>query len=516
MALSTNGTVRKEEEKERRVEFDFVKGSRISIPEDMTLEEAAKSIDRQIEEDSVIVNINEPIDAFPMDGAVALMKSLKQKYGWTHLVPKMEFWGPRPPTMISVQIGPGQNDRIQVPWGQCQIPKVDGTIETGIYYDDEVPKFKISGQVKRKDERTVHEIARMVREFVKNESIYRRKAIKIDFRDSSGERKTFDQMDSPKFMNLTSLENQEPIFSRKVENAIRINIFNPIRYTDRCRQKGASLNKGIMLGGPFGTGKTLTSYQAARLAMQHGWTFLYVEDVRDLDLAINFARLYQPCILFGEDADRVASGPRTPAMDKLLNIMDGVESKGEQALIKVLTTNHIEHINRAFLRPGRIDAVINVVPPDAEACVRIVKKYVARGGCILEGADEEIGSSIQSLVGATASFFSTMVDQAKLSAIETMNDDDAQIIIRPEDLRVASEGMVPHAKLINPEHGKKNLLDLEGEETTHDPLNFAMNIITQKIAESFLDNMTSPKTLQKVITKEMKRRRGHGGDPSMN
>jgi transitional endoplasmic reticulum ATPase len=515
LGASTNGTTHKEDKEERRIDFEFVKGSRIAIPEDMTMEEAAKAIDRQIEEDSVIVNINEPIDAFPHDGAVALMKALKAKYGWTHLVPKdMGFWGTKPPTMISVEVGPGPNDRIQVPWGQCQIPKVDGTIETGVHYEDDIPKFKISGQVKRKDERTIHEIARLVREFVKEESVYRRKAVKLNFRDSEGNRKDFDMNFGPKFMDLSSIQDQDPIFSKTVEDAIRVNLFNPIRYMERCRKKGATLKKGIMLGGPFGTGKTLTSYQTARLAAEHGWTFLYVEDVRDLDLAINFARLYQPCVLFAEDADRVAAGPRTPEMDKLLNTIDGVESKGDHALLMVLTTNHIEIINRAFMRPGRINAVINVVPPDLDACIRIVRKYISQGGCQAEGTDEQIGEAIKPLVGATASFFSTAVDQAKLSAIESMESDDADIIIRPDDLRIASEGMVPHAKLINPEHGKKGLLDLDGDETLVDPMKFVMDVFGQKMAESLLSNIVKPQMLQKVILKGMKR--PNRGDPSMN
>lgn len=511
--VGSNGNGQATKEKEvRKVDFEF-RGDKVVLPENMDLDEAAEVINRQREEESVEVSINEPINAFPLDGAVALMRVLKKRYGWTHLVPQdMGFWGVRPPTMIAVEIG--NNERIQVPWGNMQVPKIDGTLTTGCYFNEGMPCFKLSGTVKRKHERIVAQIAEEIREEVKKSSIYRFKTIKINFRDSDGDRKQFDYNLCPRFIDLDMVGDTEPIFSKAVEDAIRINIHNPIRFSERCRKKGASLKKGVMLGGPYGTGKTLTAFQAAKLCKEHGWTFLYLEDVRDLDLAIGFAKLYQPCMLFAEDVDRAAAGPRSAEMDRLLNTIDGVESKSkDERLLIVLTTNHLEVINRAFLRPGRIDRVINVTPPDVDACLRIVQKYVHDGDCKMDGSDEEFKKAIDCLVGANAAFFRNVVEGAKLSAIENMPDDDADLIITPNDLRIVAESMIPHAKLINPEHGKKGLLDLEEEEIN--PLEMGFGILAQKFAEAFVDQITNPKILKGIVVKQRKRR-GFGGDPGIN
>jgi ATP-dependent 26S proteasome regulatory subunit len=318
----------------------------------------------------------------------------------------------------------------------------------------------------------------------------------------------FNENLTPRFIEMSTLTDCKPIFSKAIENSIRVNIHNPIKYSARCRKRGASLKKGVILGGPYGTGKTLEAFETANICLQNGWTFLYLQDVRDLDLAIGFAKLYQPCVLFAEDIDKATSGQRSSEMDRLLNTIDGVESKGKQELMIVLTTNHLEVVNRAFLRPGRIDCVINVMPPDKEACLRIMKMYIADGGCKVEGSDEEFMEAIKCLVGANAAFFRNTIEQAKLSAIEAMTDDDSDIVIRPADVQAVAEGMVAHARLINPEHGLKSLVDMEEESA--DPMQFAMDILTQKAAEAFVAKIANPKTLEKIMIKSMKPRRGGG------
>lgn len=494
----------------KKVDFAY-EGDKIIIPADMTLDDAADAIRRQSEEENVMVNISEKFAAFPFDGAVAMMKVLKRRYGWTHLVPTQGFFGPRPPQMIGVEVS--HNERVQVPWGQMVVPKIDGTLQTSYHFENGMPYFLLSGTVKRKHERSVASLANEIREQIANDSIYRTKAIKINFRDQDGERKEFDFNLAPRFIDLESLGDCTPIFSKHITDAIRVNIHNPIRFSKRCKKRGASLKKGVILGGPYGTGKTLEAYETAKLCRENGWTFLYLEDVRDLDLAIGFAKLYQPCVLFAEDVDKAASGPRSPEMDRLLNTIDGIESKNQQELMIVLTTNNLGIINPAFLRPGRIDCVINVLPPDKGACLNIVKKYVAEGDCKMEGDDAEFMEAIKPLVGANAAFFRNTVEQAKLSAIESMENDDSDVTIRPADLKAVAEGMVPHAKLINPDHGAKSLLDLE--ETQIDPMQFAFDVLVQKGVEAFFNQLANPRTLQKILIKGMKRQ-GGGGDPSAN
>lgn len=507
---SVNGNGKDEQNVVRKCDFEY-KGDRFVIPEGMDLTEAVAALEKQRKEEQVVVSINEPIKAFPLDGAAAFMRVLQRRYGWQNLVPTdMGFWGGmRPPTMLSVEIGP--NERVQVPWGDCTIPKIDGTLTTSWYDEQGMACFKLTGQVKRMHERVVAEIAKEIREEVRLRSIYRGKAIKISFRDGDGERKDFDPSYTPKFIDPTQITD-EPIFSAKIEKALQINLFNPILYSEMCRIKGISLKKGVLLAGPFGTGKTLTAFTLARMCVENGWTFLYLEDVRDLDLAIGFAKLYGPCCLFAEDVDRATNGPRDAQMDKILNTIDGIESKDKaQGLITVLTTNNLNNINPAFIRPGRIDAIVEIMPPDEMACVRIVKKYISDGGCVIHDSDQDIGVAIRKLLGANAAFFKVVVEQSKLSAIALARADEP-LAVTAADLEAATESMIVHAKLINPHHGDKPLSEMANTEVC-DPLQFAMDIMVQKMAEAFFDQIATPKKLAGILRKSMRRR---PGDPSDN
>jgi transitional endoplasmic reticulum ATPase len=104
--------------------------------------------------------------------------------------------------------------------------------------------------------------------------------------------------------------------------------------------------------------------------------FVGVPRADELSDAIEFAKQYQSpaCVVFCEDVDRVTQGERSTAMDDILNIIDGIDTKRAH-IITVLTSNAMETINPAMLRPGRLDAVIEVTAPDAEAIGRLIRMY---------------------------------------------------------------------------------------------------------------------------------------------
>jgi transitional endoplasmic reticulum ATPase len=506
VVMAAIGKKNNEESKEPRKILVEHSGDKIILPSnpDMDYAEAREALTRIEEEESVLVSISEKINCFPLDGAVAFMNVLKERYGWTNLTPTPGFWGPEPPHMIAVDVG--YEETVQVPWGNCRVPKIDGILTTSYVEEDGMPKFVLVAKVKRKNEKEVHTIARLIRERVKKHSIYLGQAIKINYRDIDGDRKDFNPKFSPKFIDLKEVNRHEAIYSEDIESAIQVNLFNPVQFTDRCRKHGIPLKRGVILGGPYGTGKTLTGYRLADLCVNNNWTFLYLEDVRDLDLAIGFAKLYAPCVLFAEDVDKATAGPRDSAMDKILNSIDGIESKNLDIMV-VLTTNHLNSISRAFLRPGRIDSIIEVLPPDADACVRIMRKYGLdrAGNLMLEGSDEELRNAISPMVGANASFIREIVERAKLSAISNSAN---ELVVKASDIAVIAKAMLPHIRLINPEHGIKKLIDLDMESV--DPINMATEILTNHFASAFVDQLVDPKKLIKVMAKKMKGTSGSG------
>lgn len=415
----------------------------ILLPHDMSNMDAIKWLERKIEEDEQEVGINEVFDAYPGDGAHALVQTLKEIHGFTALKTKRGFFGSTPPTMIGVRTGPNPEDVVQVPWGQVEIPGVEGYLETGITIVKGRPVFTLGGVVKRKNEKDVADIACHMREYLATNSIYQGKAIRIEFPDLEDARSLQDF--EPEFLDLSNVKPNELIFSAEVTSNIECNLFTPILHSEMCRQAGIPLKRGVLLAGPYGTGKTMTAYVAAKYAEENGWTFLYLKDVNDLAIAVQFAKMYGPAVIFAEDLDNaLGTSRRDTEVNEILNTIDGVDSKDTEVIV-CLTTNHVDRINKAMLRPGRLDAVINVTPPDGEAALRLVKQY-ARGLLDESGDFTEVKTLLNGKIPAV---IRETVERAKLAAINGNPTGDFKI--NAEALVVAARSMKAQLKLLTPQ-----------------------------------------------------------------
>ena len=421
------------------------KGRKIVLPLDMSYTEAIDWMKRKRKQEETEIAIKIRVDAFPLDGACALCDVLKDMYGWSDLVPRPGFFGPEPPMMISVETGPNGESR-QVPWGDMQIPKIEGTLTTSFTMNDDRPCFELTGVVKRKHEKIIQKIGDAIKERVRTHSIYRGKAIRMRFRDADGERIKFDPTIAPKFEDLKDVKPEDLIFSKDTQEMLETTLFTPVQYTQACREQGVPLKRGVLLEGPFGTGKTLTAGVLARICVENGWTFLYVDDVRDLDMALKFARLYQPCVVFGEDIDRAIGMNRSSDVDRILNTLDGIGSKKAEIFV-CLTTNNVDVIGPAFMRPGRIDTVVHIGPPDGEAAVKLVRLY---GHGRVKGNDKDIEKAVKPVIGSNAAFLQEVTERSKLAAIRRI-EGKGSIMITPTDIAYAASQMAAHLKLSAPD-----------------------------------------------------------------
>lgn len=419
---------------------------KIILPSDMGFKDAMEWLARKEEEDQRKVKIHEYVDAYPLDGALALSRAMAEIYGWTNLVPTPGFFGEEPPGMVGVRTGPNPEDVIQVPWGRFNIPGIAGYIQTGMSLRNGRPVFTIGGVVKRKHEKEIAKIATLTREFVRKASIYRGKAIRVHFPDVSQDPPPSPDDFNPAFLDLSNVKPEELVFSDETYQLIRTNLFTPIERTQQCRDHQIPLKRGVLLAGDYGVGKTLTAYVAARKCEENGWTFIYLDSVQDLGKAIYFAQQYAPAMIFAEDIDRVLAGnDRGEAVNTILNTIDGVDTKHSE-LIVALTTNHIDRINQAMLRPGRLDAVISVGPPDAEAAIKLVRQYGR--GLVSETADlEEVGKELSGRIPAV---IREVIERAKLGAVSRV-DSSETLVIQPEDLLVAVTSMLKHLELLKPQ-----------------------------------------------------------------
>jgi len=350
-------------------------GSKITLPNDpaaMPIPEAVTHLQRRHQDDMREPDVTETIEAYPLDGAVAFLRALQYKYGWASPIPTQGFFGPENPEMITVKTGPGPTDTVQVPWGAFQVPGIENPIYTGTAKTSTGRVFKIQGTVRKKDSQVLRELAALTREIVKRFSIYRGKAIELHV-DSDDE---ISWSHPPEFIDTSIVVPSELVLSRDVEQLVETNIFSLMRHTRECRKQKIPLKRGVLLEGPYGGGKSLTASVAAKVAVENGWTFVKLDRCQGLSEALEFAKRYEPALVFAEYIDRMTQVRDEDAND-LLNIMSGALTHGSEVMC-VLTTNHAEKINQAMLRPGRFDAVISIKPPDQEAVQRLIVQY-ARG-----------------------------------------------------------------------------------------------------------------------------------------
>lgn len=428
------------------------KAKTITLPGKMQPLEAVKWLKKFDEQQNTEVNLYIPIEgSFPLDGLVNFYRVLKDVYGWTCLVPTPGFFGDTPPTLLDVPVGPGKFT--QVHWGNVAIPGVSGHLTTAVKQDGNRVCLAVSGTIKRKDEQTVKRLMEAVRLEMREHSIYRKQAITVSFRDDNGKVKDFNILDSPKYMDLSQVDVEQLIFPKETAQMFTGTLLLPVKQSDRCRAAGVPLKRGVLLEGPFGTGKSLAAQVAAKTCIDNGWTFIYLKDCRDLDRGLAMAEMYAPCMLFAEDIDRAVEGERSAELDRILNILDGVGTK-DLEIITVLTTNNVGIINKAMLRPGRIDSLIRVGMPDADAAVRLVRRYGEIRedgqvvGSMIHATNEELEAALRPILGNNAAAIRESVERAKMFAMER----DLEGVlprIEAQDIALACSTMAHHMSCLN-------------------------------------------------------------------
>jgi transitional endoplasmic reticulum ATPase len=387
--------------------------------------------------------VAQAFDISPHDGAVGLTSLLKQRFGWA---PAEAFYvmGQKVlPTVINVETGIGETK--EAVWGKFSLPGTDeGSLMTGTAVNSKGQKvLKITATVFRKDEETVQAFFAMAREFFAQNSIYRGKAIRVSFRDADGEQRDVPQV---QFWDASYDENMM-IYASTVHEAIDTNLLTPISRIHDVLANGMPFKRGVLLGGTYGTGKTLAARVAGKRSIEAGLTFIYIGRADELHDAIRFAEMYQNpgSVIFCEDIDRVTEGERSVSMDDILNVLDGIDSKSSN-IMTVLTTNELEKIHQAMLRPGRLDAVIEVTKPDAIAIDRLIRAY-GKGSI---APTEDLTMACDLLAGCIPAVVAEVVKRAKLVQLKHTPVGEQIRNITGESLAEAASTMHRQLALLEP------------------------------------------------------------------
>ena len=210
-----------------------------------------------------------------------------------------------------------------------------------------------------------------------------------------------------------------------VKQRIRESFLEPMRHPEIAAAFGKTLRGGLLLYGPPGCGKT---FMARAIAGELGAHFVtaridqildpYVGNTeKNLHAVFQAARTRGPSVLFLDEIDALGarrssigsgwSGLRQ-MVNQLLLELDSVGSEND-GLFVLAATNSPWDVDPAFLRPGRLDRMTLVLPPDAPAREAILRHHFARRpiagidlGQVVAATEDFSGADLAHLVTSAA------------------------------------------------------------------------------------------------------------------
>ncbi|KAG7481940.1 hypothetical protein JOB18_008498 [Solea senegalensis] len=250
-----------------------------------------------------------------------------------------------------------------------------------------------------------------------------------------------------------------------VKLKLRQSIEWPMRFPEAFVRLGLSRPRGVLLFGPPGCAKT-TLVRAAATSSHSSFLSvsgadLYSPYVGDSEKALaqlfRQARACAPCVLFLDEIDsligsrstgQTSSGVHTRLLSVLLNEMDGVglktvERRGTERILQaegvgechtqeqmdcqevcnkdvmvVAATNRPDCLDSALLRPGRLDHIIYVPPPDQQARLAILKVCTRSMPVDADVCLEDLVTNTELYSGAD---LENLCKEAALLALQTEN-----------------------------------------------------------------------------------------------
>ncbi|XP_074600360.1 nuclear valosin-containing protein-like isoform X2 [Brevipalpus obovatus] len=176
-----------------------------------------------------------------------------------------------------------------------------------------------------------------------------------------------------------------------IRKKLLTSILFPVKYSAFMASTLWEKSCGILMHGPPGCGKTSI---AKALANEGGINFISVKGPEILNMYVGeserrirsiFERAAKakPCVIFFDEIDALCaerssseSNVTQSVLSQLLTEMDGFDNQSCKVLA---TTNRLDVLDSALLRPGRFDTIIYVGIPSPEAKLEILKTITRNG-----------------------------------------------------------------------------------------------------------------------------------------
>ena len=271
-----------------------------------------------------------------------------------------------------------------------------------------------------------------------------------------------------------------------------------LHYPEKYAKIGAKLPKGALLVGPPGTGKTLLAKAVAGEADVPFFS-LAGSDFVEMFVGVGASRVRDlfkeatkqaPCIIFIDEIDAIGKSrdskygggndEREQTLNQLLAEMDGFDSS--KGIFILAATNRPEVLDKALLRPGRLDRRITVDRPDKKGRIETLKVH-SKDVLMDDTVNfEEIGLATS---GAVGSDLANMVNEAAINAVKC-----GRRAISQADLMEAVEVVIA---------GKEKKDRILGEEekkiVSYHEVGHAMAIAVQKNTEPVQKITIVPRTM---------------------
>jgi transitional endoplasmic reticulum ATPase len=213
-----------------------------------------------------------------------------------------------------------------------------------------------------------------------------------------------------------------------VKEALTESVLWPLRYPDTFTRLGIEPPRGVLLYGPPGCGKTYLvralagTGQANVMAVKGAelltkWVGESERSVREL---FRRAREAAPTLVFLDEVDALApvrgqatdGGTTDRVVAALLTELDGVEAL--RNVVVVGATNRPDMVDPALLRPGRLERLVFVPPPDAAARAAILSAAAKR---VPFAPEVDLTGLGESLEGFSSADCAALIREAALAAM---------------------------------------------------------------------------------------------------
>nr|WP_232331826.1 AAA family ATPase [Nocardia puris] len=214
----------------------------------------------------------------------------------------------------------------------------------------------------------------------------------------------------------------------ETKQALTESVLWPLRHPDSFARLGIDPPRGVLLYGPPGCGKTflvralagsgqLSVHAVKGAELMDKWVGASERAVREL---FQRARDSAPSLIFLDEVDALAprrgqssdSGVSDRVVAALLTELDGVEPLRDVVVLGA--TNRPELIDPALLRPGRLERLVFVPPPDAEARLAILN---TAGRAVPLADDVDLAALAADLDGYSAADCAALLREAALAAM---------------------------------------------------------------------------------------------------